>query len=169
MVDRCRSQRGMFLRTVFPVDSQDPCWQALSDLFKSITALSADATLISLPPGPLLELVCRAAQRQLTAVWLALANMLIIQLDPPATYTVSLRAVPSHEVLTVVRDVVGVLLQATLDTLGIEGGMEAVRGGTFVIGLEMVTHGTTQNPDIVQDFFNFVEKVKKVSRSGSRW
>lgn len=53
--------------------------------------------------------------------------MLIIQLDPPAPYTVSLRAVPSHEVLTVVRDVVGVMLQATLDMLGIEGGMEAVR------------------------------------------
>ncbi|KAH8988411.1 ARM repeat-containing protein [Lactarius akahatsu] len=100
----------------------------------------SDATLISLPPGPLLELVCRAAQRQLTAVWLALANMLIIQLDPPASFTVSLRAVPSNEVLTVVRDVVGVLLQVTLDTLGVEGGMEA-------------------NPDIVQDFFNFVEKV----------
>lgn len=53
--------------------------------------------------------------------------MLIIQLDPPAPYTVSLRAVPSDEVLTIVRDVVGVLLQATLDTLGVEGGMEAVR------------------------------------------
>ncbi|KAI0290272.1 armadillo-type protein [Multifurca ochricompacta] len=114
--------------------------EALSDLFKSITALSADATLLSLPPGPLLELVCRAAQRQLTAVWLALANMLIIQLDPPAPFTVSLRAVPSQEVLSVVRDVVGVLLQATLETLGVEGAMEA-------------------NPDIVQDFFNFVEKV----------
>lgn len=71
--------------------------------------------------------MCRAAQRHLTGVWLALANMLIIQLDPPAPYTVSLRAVPSHEVLTVVRDVVGVMLQATLDMLGIEGGMEAVR------------------------------------------
>ncbi|KAI9431177.1 ARM repeat-containing protein [Lactarius indigo] len=114
--------------------------EALSDLFKSITALSADATLISLPPGPLLELVCRAAQRQLTGVWLALANMLVIQLDPPAPYTASLRAVPSNEVLTVVRDVVAVLLQVSLDTLGVEGGMEA-------------------NPDIVQDFFNFVEKV----------
>ena len=108
--------------------------------------------------------MCRAAQRQLTAVWLALANMLIIQLDPPALFTVSLRAVPSHEVLTVVRDVVGVLLQTTLDTLGIEGGMEAVRGSTIVLGYlssKMVDMGrTTQNPDIVQDFFNFVEKVK---------
>ncbi|KAI0247835.1 ARM repeat-containing protein [Lactifluus subvellereus] len=114
--------------------------EAISDLFKSITALSADATVLSLPPAPLLELVCRAAQRQLTAVWLALANMLIIQLDPPAPYTVSLRAVPSQEVLTIVRDVVGVLLRVTLNTLGVEGAMEA-------------------NPDIVQDFFNFVEKV----------
>jgi hypothetical protein len=61
--------------------------------------------------------------------------MLIIQLDPPASYTVSLRAVPSNEVLTVVRDVVGVLLQATLDTLGMEGGMEAVRGSS--IGLDI--------------------------------
>jgi len=75
--------------------------------------------------------VCRAAQRQLTGVWLALANMLVIQLDPPASFTVSLRAVPSNEVLTVVRDVVGVLLQATLDTLGVEGGMEAVRGSSL--------------------------------------
>ncbi|KAH9966317.1 ARM repeat-containing protein [Lactifluus volemus] len=114
--------------------------EALSDLFKSITALSADATILSLPPGPLLELVCRAAQRQLTAVWLALANMLVIQLNPPAPYTMSLRTVPSQEVLTIVRDVVSVLLRATLNALGVEGAMES-------------------NPDIVQDFFNFVEKV----------
>ena len=65
--------------------------------------------------------------------------MLIIQLDPPAPYTVSLRAVPSHEVLTVVRDVVGVLLQATLDTLGIEGGMEAVRGVVVVLFFTRLT------------------------------
>jgi hypothetical protein len=80
-----------------------------------------------LPPGPLLELVCRAAQRQLTAVWLALANMLVIQLNPPAPYTMSLRTVPSQEVLTIVRDVVSVLLRATLNALGVEGAMESVR------------------------------------------
>ena len=73
-----------------------------------------------MPPAPLLELVCGAAQRQLTAVWLALANMLIIQLDPPAPWTVSLRGVPSQEVLAIVREVVGVLLGVTLNTLGIE-------------------------------------------------
>ena len=52
--------------------------------------------------------------------------MLIIQLDPPAPYTVSVRGVPSQEVLTIVREVVGVLLRVTLNTLGVEGAMEAV-------------------------------------------
>jgi hypothetical protein len=104
--------------------------QALSDLFKSITALSVDATLLSLPPSPLLELVCGAAQRQLTAVWLALANMLIIQLNP-TSLTAPLRGVPSQEVLAIVREVVSVLLQATLTTLSIEGAMEAVRRHTL--------------------------------------
>ena len=94
-----------------------------------------------------------------TAVWLALANMLIIQLDPPAPFTASLRAVPSHEVLTVVRDVMGVLLQVTLDTLGIEGGMEAVRGSSS-LALDICDMDNEQNPDIVQDFFSFVEKVR---------
>lgn len=57
--------------------------------------------------------------------------MLIIQLDPPAPYTVSLRRVPSQEVLTIVREVVGVLLRVTLNTLGVEGAMEAVRQHRF--------------------------------------
>ena len=89
-----------------------------------------DATLLSLPPSPLLELVCGAAQRQLTAVWLALANMLIIQLNP-TSLTAPLRAVPSQEVLVIVREVVSVLLQATLTTLSVEGAMEAVRRHTL--------------------------------------
>lgn len=80
-----------------------------------------------MPPAPLLELVCGAAQRQLTAVWLALANMLVIQLDPPAPFTVSLRGVPSPEVLGIVREVVSVLLRVTLNSLGAEGAMEEVR------------------------------------------
>jgi hypothetical protein len=74
----------------------------------------------------LLELVCGAARRQLTAVWLALANMLIIQLNP-TSLTAPLRALPSQEVLDIIREVVGVLLQATLSTLSVEGAMEAVR------------------------------------------
>ena len=38
-----------------------------------------------------------------------------------------MRAVPSQDVLAIVREVVSVLLQATLTTLSIEGAMEAVR------------------------------------------
>ncbi|QRW26295.1 Myb protein 1A [Rhizoctonia solani] len=56
---------------------------AVSELIKSITALPSDATLLSLSPEPLLELVCTAARVQLTAVWLSLAALLVVQLDPP--------------------------------------------------------------------------------------
>jgi hypothetical protein len=52
--------------------------------------------------------------------------MLIIQLNP-SSIAAPLRAVPSQEVLTVVREVVSVLLQVTLTTLSVEGAMEAVR------------------------------------------
>jgi hypothetical protein len=52
--------------------------------------------------------------------------MLIIQLDPPSL-AAPLRAVPSQGVLVVVREVVSVLLQATLTTLSVEGAMEEVR------------------------------------------
>lgn len=52
--------------------------------------------------------------------------MLIIQLIP-TSLTAPLRAVPSQEALAIVREVVGVLLQATLTTLSVEGAMEAVR------------------------------------------
>lgn len=107
--------------------------QAISDLFKSITALPSDATLISLPPAPLLELVCRAAQRHLTAVWLSLANMLIVQLDAPPPFSISSRAQalkvqPSAEVLGMVRDVVRLLVEVTVGMFGLGqiGGMEDV-------------------------------------------
>ncbi|KAF7312093.1 hypothetical protein MIND_00221600 [Mycena indigotica] len=40
----------------------------LSDLFKGITALPDDITLLSLPPAPLLGIVCQAATRKLTAL-----------------------------------------------------------------------------------------------------
>jgi len=90
--------------------------------------------------------------------------MLIIQLDPPAPYTVSLRGVPSQEVLAIVREVVGVLLQVTLNTLGVEGAMEAVRQHRFeafsiIVEVDCPPPLAVQNPDIVQDFFNFMEKV----------
>ncbi|KAF8511488.1 ARM repeat-containing protein [Hysterangium stoloniferum] len=70
---------------------------ALKDLFKAITCLPADVSLISLPPGPLLELVCTAAQRRLNSVWLGLAAMLMGQLCPPSLTTLSLGPTPDAE------------------------------------------------------------------------
>ena len=71
--------------------------KAISDLFKAITCLPVDATLISLPPGPLLELVVAAARNQLQSVWLSLAGMLIGQLDPPSFTTLSMGPTPEAE------------------------------------------------------------------------
>ena len=100
--------------------------KALSDLFKSITSLPSDMTLISLPPGPLLELVCISAQRHLTAVWLSLASMLIIQLDPPSLFPSTLKSGPNPEVLAIVSQVFPILLETALSSLGQPGAMEAV-------------------------------------------
>ncbi|KAF8835272.1 ARM repeat-containing protein [Paxillus ammoniavirescens] len=116
---------------------------ALSDFFRSITSLPSDTTLMSLPAGPLLELICIASQRQLTAVWLTLATMLIIQLDPPAMFNTStLKSPPNIEGMAVLSNVLPVLLQTSLSILGQPGAMES-------------------NPDIVQAFFGCLDTVAK--------
>ncbi|OBZ74388.1 Importin-13 [Grifola frondosa] len=112
---------------------------ALSDLFKAITSLPSDITLISLPPGPLLELICLASQRQLTAVWLSLTSMLIIQLNPPSLDP-TFKPIPSAEAHSVALNVLTLLLQTALNTLAQPGAMEA-------------------NPDIVQVFFGCMDTV----------
>jgi len=112
---------------------------ALSDLFKSITSLPSDATLISLPAGPLLELVCLAAQRQLTAAWLSLAAILFAQLNPPV-FSLSTKSGPTPEAQMYVERLLPVLLQCGLGTLSMEGAMDA-------------------NPDIVQEFFSCMDRV----------
>ncbi|THH27012.1 hypothetical protein EUX98_g7175 [Antrodiella citrinella] len=120
---------------------------ALSDVFKAITALPSDLTLLSLPAGPLLGLICVASQRQLTAVWLSLATMLTIQLDPP-NFLPGLfkKSPPDTEVHTVVLNVVAVLLQAALNLFSQSGAMQ-------------------DNPDIVQSFFTFdVEQYGQIAQ-----
>lgn len=74
----------MFLAGIVLIES---LYKALSDLFKSITALPSDMTLISLPAAPLLSLVCGAIQREPNAVWLSLASMFLSQLNPPSLLT----------------------------------------------------------------------------------
>lgn len=101
--------------------------QALSDLYKSITCLPSDTTLISLPAGPLLELVCFASQQNLTGVWLSLARMLIVQLDPPSPLILSsLKSVPNAEAESIVGSAFPMLLQTSLGFLGQPGAMSEV-------------------------------------------
>jgi hypothetical protein len=100
--------------------------QALSDFIKSATALPSDITMLSLPAGPVLELVCSAAQRHLTSIWLSLASMLIIQLDPPSILSSTLKAGPSTQAEAIVSNVLPVLLQASLTFLSQPGSMESV-------------------------------------------
>ncbi|KAG1884709.1 armadillo-type protein [Suillus subluteus] len=115
----------------------------LSDFFRSITSLPSDITLLSLPAAPIFEIICLGCQRQLTAVLLSLATMLVIQLDPPALFSTStLKSTPSPEALGVISTLLPVLLEASLGVLGQPGAMEA-------------------NPDIVQAFFGCMDSIAK--------
>jgi len=100
--------------------------KALSDLLKSITSLPADITLISLPAGPLLEIVCFATLRQLTAMWLSLASILIAQLNPPVLSLNAVKSGPTGEAVEVVRRLLPVLMECGMEVLGGEGYMEGV-------------------------------------------
>ncbi|ELU38720.1 hypothetical protein AG1IA_07249 [Rhizoctonia solani AG-1 IA] len=114
---------------------------AVSELIKSITALPSDATLLSLSPEPLLELVCTAARVQLTAVWLSLAALLVVQLDPPMWPRLN------KESDVEVQRRTGIVAQAT--------------SGLVAVGLTMLNSGAAMetNPDVAQDFFGYLTKV----------
>ncbi|KAF8742077.1 ARM repeat-containing protein, partial [Rhizoctonia solani] len=114
---------------------------AVSELIKSITALPSDATLLSLSPEPLLELVCTAARVQLTAVWLSLAALLVVQLDPPMWPRLN------KESDVEVQRRTGIVAQAT--------------SGLVAAGLTMLNSGAAMetNPDVAQDFFGYLTKV----------
>ncbi|QRV85310.1 Myb protein 1A [Ceratobasidium sp. AG-Ba] len=119
---------------------------AVSELIKSITALPSDATLLSLSPEPLLELVCTAARVQLTAVWLSLAALLVVQLDPPMWPRLG-------------RDGDAEIMRRT----GVVAGATA---GLVGAGLAMLGTGgggaMEANPDVAQDFFGYLTKACQV-------
>jgi hypothetical protein len=111
----------------------------LSDLYKSITSLPSDATLISLPAGPLLELVCLAAQRQLTAAWLSLAAILFAQLNPPV-FCLNTKSEPTQEAQMYVDRLLPVLLQCGLGSLSMDGAMDAVGLFFFSVSFQPYVH-----------------------------
>lgn len=102
----------------------------MSDLFKSITCLPGDTTLISLAPGPLLGLVCHAARRQLTASWLSLSVSLISQLNPPPSLVLGeglkVKTGPTPEAVVIVGAALPILLECSLNAMSPPGAMEAV-------------------------------------------
>ncbi|KAI0686931.1 ARM repeat-containing protein [Cytidiella melzeri] len=113
---------------------------ALSELIKAVTSLPSDVTLLSLSPGPLLELICVASQKQLTAVWLSLATMLVVQLNPPSLLPTTFKTLPTSEAHAVVLNVLLSLLQTSLAFLRQPGSMN-------------------ENPEIVQTFFSSLETI----------
>lgn len=124
-----KSERWAGPATLYSTNADGPLrHQALSELTKSITALPTENTLVSLPPGPVLELICVAAQRQTTAIWLSLATMLTAQLNPPSFSTI--RALPDDILIRDARSVVersaSILVEATLTFLASPGAMETV-------------------------------------------
>ena len=82
-------------------------------------------TLISLPSGPLLKIVCMAARKELTGAWLSLVSMLVIQLDPPSLLPSRFKTT-SEEAQMVISQLLPELLQDSLVYLGRPGVMEDV-------------------------------------------
>ncbi|KAF7327466.1 hypothetical protein MKEN_00325000 [Mycena kentingensis (nom. inval.)] len=110
----------------------------LSDLFKALTALPDDITLISLPAGPLLGVVCRAAERQISAVWLSLATILIAQLNPPPLLLTD-KSGPTQEAEQCVQGALPSLVGTGLRLFTTAGGMA--------------------EPDVVQEFFVCMDRT----------
>ena len=90
-----------------------------------MTSLPSDMTLISLPSGPLLKIVCLAAQKYLTGAWLSLISMLVIQLDPPSLLPPRFKTA-NEEAEMVISQILPGLLQDSLVFLGQPGVMEDV-------------------------------------------
>ena len=142
----------------------------MNELVKSITALPADMTLISLPAPPLLEIVCYAMQRQVTASWLSVAGILITQLSPPPPMPLQNpekeatrakeRTAQEEQAKAVVSGVLPIILSTSLASLGTPGGMENV-SARMVHRKQKKGYSCNlaQNPDIVQEFFTCLERV----------
>lgn len=69
-------------------------------------------------------MVCVAVQRQLTAVWLNLTGMLVVQLDPPSL--IPIKPTPSNDSQQLVMQVVPVIVQLSLTFLSQREAMESV-------------------------------------------
>ncbi|KAF8057375.1 hypothetical protein FPV67DRAFT_1677172 [Lyophyllum atratum] len=99
--------------------------------------------LITLPAGPLVELVWLATKRRLTAAWSLLAAILITQLSPPRPVLLegpNIELGPTPEAKSLVRGALPILLECFLNAMVAPGSMEG-------------------DPDTVQEFFVCMHRV----------
>ncbi|KAI5888073.1 uncharacterized protein SCHCODRAFT_02705351 [Schizophyllum commune H4-8] len=115
---------------------------SLSDLIKALSAAAPlDTGVLTVPPAPLMELICSALQRSVNSTWLALLSKLTASLtaatrDPDSPF----KRDPGKEA----RAVVLRLLPAVIGTvLPWFGGVEGMRN----------------NPDVAQEFFGLMERM----------
>ena len=80
----------------------------------------------------MLEQLCIAARKQLTGVWLSLANMLLVQLNPPSLIPSTFKSYPNADAQQVVLTVLSSLLPTCLTYFSQPGAMEEVRNRNHV-------------------------------------
>ncbi|KAF8305820.1 hypothetical protein DL93DRAFT_2065964, partial [Clavulina sp. PMI_390] len=138
LIETCEMMVSLLRETMVLWSADGELADAISDFVKFITSLPHEATLISLPPAPILELVCAAASRQLTGVWLNLVSRLVVQLHPASF--VSLKAEAAGETKLLVDQATQSIIVSSVQTLTSPGVMEA-------------------NPDLVQAFFSCMDSI----------
>ncbi|TRM56832.1 hypothetical protein BD626DRAFT_517577 [Schizophyllum amplum] len=114
---------------------------SLSDLIKALSAAAPlDMGVLTVPPAPLMELVCGALQRSVNGTWLALLAKLTASLtaatrDPDSPF----KRDPGEEARAVVSRVLPAVIGTVLPWFG---GVDGMRN----------------NPDVAQEFFGLMER-----------
>ncbi|KAK4687604.1 importin-13, partial [Tremellales sp. Uapishka_1] len=116
---------------------------AISSLLRHATLSSA--TLISISPLALLTLVCEAAERSPSALWMSLASTLVLRINAPPSPILRKKEKPEDEAVAMERW--NVVADAAGRLVGIAGGFLGVQGG-------MGNH-----PDVVEAWFKFSSAV----------
>ncbi|WVR03182.1 hypothetical protein IAU60_000173 [Kwoniella sp. DSM 27419] len=117
---------------------------AISSLLKHAT-LSSSSTLISLPPLPLLTLVCLACERAPSALWMSLASTLTLRINPPVSPLVKQREKTEEEKRIAEQDDI-----AKWNIVGDVAGRLVVIAGGF-----LTADGMREHPDVVEGWFKF--------------
>ena len=108
--------------------------QSLSDLIKALSAAAPlDTGLLTVPPAPLMELICTALQRSVNSTWLALLSKLTASLtaatrDPDSPFKRDPGGEARAVVLRIFPAVIGIVLPWF-------GGVEGMRNVRLVVSV----------------------------------